>query len=114
MAYLKLINNPLDDIALKRIINVPKRNIGDATIQKIQEFATEIDQCLYSAVLDVDFIPTLTTRNKSSINKFVSLMNSFMAKNEEVTVSALIKAIIEDTGYLKQLETSKEPEDERG
>jgi len=112
MAYLKLINNPLDDIALKRIINVPKRNIGDATIQKVQEFATEIDQCLYSAVLDVDFIPTLTTRNKSSINKFVSLMNSFMAKNEEITVSELIKAIIADTGYLKQLETSKEPEDE--
>jgi len=112
MAYLKLINNPLDDIALKRIVNVPKRNIGDATIQKIQEFATEIDQCLYSAVLDVDFIPTLTTRNKSSINKFVSLMNSFMAKNEEISVSELIKAIISDTGYLKQLETSKEPEDE--
>jgi len=112
MAYLKLINNPLDDIALKRIINVPKRNIGDATIQKIQEFANEIDQCLYSAILDVDFIPTLTTRNKSSINKFVSLMNSFMAKNEEVSVSVLIKSIIEDTGYLKQLETSKEPEDE--
>uniref|UniRef100_UPI0026074B94 ATP-dependent helicase n=1 Tax=Clostridium sp. TaxID=1506 RepID=UPI0026074B94 len=112
MAYLKLINNPLDDIALKRIINVPKRNIGDATIQKIQEFANGIDQCLYSAILDVEYIPTLTTRNKSSISKFVSLMNNFMAKNEEVTVSQLIKTIIEDTGYLKQLENSKEPEDE--
>jgi len=112
MAYLKLINNPLDDIALKRIINVPKRNIGDATIQKIQEFANGIDQCLYSAILDVEFIPTLTTRNKSSISKFVSLMNSFMAKNEEVSVSELIKSIIADTGYLKQLENSKEPEDE--
>ncbi|MCB2292910.1 DNA helicase PcrA [Clostridium algoriphilum] len=112
MAYLKLINNPLDDIALKRIINVPKRNIGDATIQKIQEFANGIDQCLYSAILDVEFIPTLTTRNKSSISKFVSLMNNFMAKNEEVTVSQLIKTIIEDTGYMKQLENSKEPEDE--
>lgn len=112
MAYLKLMNNPLDDIALKRIINVPKRNIGDATIQKIQEFATSIDQCLYSAILDVEFIPSLTTRNTSSINKFVSLMNNFMAKKEEVTVAELIKSILSDTGYLKQLETSKEPEDE--
>ena len=112
MAYLKLMNNPLDDIALKRIINVPKRNIGDATIQKIQEFATDIEQCLYSAILDVEFIPTLTTRNTSSISKFVSLMNSFMAKKDEVTVSQLIKSILSDTGYLKQLETSKEPEDE--
>ena len=112
MAYLKLMNNPLDDIALKRIINVPKRNIGDATIQKIQDFATDIDQCLYSAILDVEFIPTLTTRNTSSISKFVSLMNSFMAKKDEVTVSQLIKSILSDTGYLKQLETSKEPEDE--
>ncbi|MBU3145417.1 DNA helicase PcrA [Clostridium sp. CF012] len=112
MAYLKLMNNPLDDIALKRIINVPKRNIGDATIQKIQDFATDIDQCLYSAILDVEFIPSLTTRNTSSINKFVSLMNSFMAKKEEVTVADLIKSILSETGYLKQLETSKEPEDE--
>ncbi|WP_291633093.1 DNA helicase PcrA [Clostridium sp.] len=112
MAYLKLMNNPLDDIALKRIINVPKRSIGDATIQKIQEFATGIDQCLYSAVLDVEYIPTLTTRNISSISKFVSLMNSFMVKKEEVPVSQLIKCILDDTGYLKQLEKSKEPEDE--
>ena len=112
MAYLKLINNPLDDIAIKRIINVPKRNIGDATIEKIQEFATSIDQCLYSAILDVEFIPTLTARNISSISKFVSLMNSFMAKKDEVPVSQLIKSILDDTGYLKQLETSKEPEDE--
>ncbi len=112
MAYLKLINNPLDDIALRRIINVPKRNIGDATIEKIQEFAISIDQCLYSAILDVEFIPTLTTRNTSSIGKFVSLMNSFMAKKDEVPVSQLIKCILDDTGYLKQLENSKEPEDE--
>ena len=112
MAYLKLINNPLDDIALKRIINVPKRNIGDATIEKVQEFATSIDQCLYSAILDVEFIPTLTARNISSISKFVGLMNTFMAKKDEVPVSQLIKSILDDTGYLKQLETSKEPEDE--
>ena len=112
MAYLKLINNPLDDIAIKRIINVPKRNIGDATIEKIQEFASSIDQCLYSAILDVEFIPTLTARNISSISKFVSLMNSFMAKKNEMPVSQLIKCILDDTGYLKQLETSKEPEDE--
>lgn len=112
MAYLKLINNPLDDIALKRIINVPKRNIGDATIEKVQEFAASIDQCLYSAILDVEFIPSLTARNISSISKFVGLMNSFMAKKDEMPVSQLIKAILDDTGYLKQLETSKEPEDE--
>lgn len=112
MAYLKLINNPLDDIALKRIVNVPKRNIGDATIEKIQEFAANIDQCLYSAILDVEFIPTLTARNISSISKFVGLMNSFMAKKDELPVSELIKVILDDTGYLKQLETSKEPEDE--
>lgn len=112
MAYLKLINNPLDDIALRRIVNVPKRNIGDATIEKIQEFAASIDQCLYSAILDVEFIPTLTARNISSISKFVGLMNSFMAKKDELPVSELIKAILDDTGYLKQLETSKEPEDE--
>ncbi|NFB57348.1 DNA helicase PcrA [Clostridium botulinum] len=110
MAYLKLINNPLDDISLRRIINVPKRSIGDATVKKVQEFANEMDECMYSVLLDADQILTLSQRSITSIKKFVSIMNSFIRKKDEISVSALIKEILEETGYLKELKNSKNPD----
>ncbi|HIG0359506.1 TPA: DNA helicase PcrA [Clostridium sporogenes] len=111
MAYLKLINNPLDDISLRRIINVPKRSIGDATVKKVQEFANEMDECMYSVLLDADQILTLSQRSITSIKKFVSIINSFIRKKDDISVSALIKEILEDTGYLKELKNSKNPDD---
>lgn len=111
MAYLKLINNPLDDISLRRIINVPKRSIGDATVKKVQEFANEMDECMYSVLLDADQILTLSQRSITSIKKFVSIINSFKRKKDDISVSALIKEILEDTGYLKELKNSKNPDD---
>lgn len=110
MSYLKLINNPLDDISLKRIINVPKRGIGDATIEKIQEFASSMEECAYSVLLDADSIG-LSTRATSSINKFISLMNSFIRKKDEVHVSKLIQEILESTGYMAELQKSSNIED---
>lgn len=62
LAYLKVLVNPQDSISLRRIINTPKRSIGDATIEKIQKHADEIESTLYNALLDVEFIPGLTTR----------------------------------------------------
>ncbi|NFF63262.1 DNA helicase PcrA [Clostridium sporogenes] len=111
MAYLKLVNNPLDDISLRRIINVPKRSIGDATVKKVQEFANEMDECMYSVLLDADQILTLSQRSITSIKKFVSIINSFIRKKDDISVSALIKEILEDTGYLKELKNSKNPDD---
>lgn len=111
MAYLRLINNPLDDVSLKRIINVPKRAIGDSTVDKLIEFSNQTDQCLYNSVLDASFIPGLTSRAVSSINKFANLINEFILNKEDMTVSEIMKKIIEDTGYLKELEKSKDPEE---
>lgn len=111
MAYLKLINNPLDDVSLRRIINVPKRSIGDATVSKIHDFAEEISECMYSTLLDVEQIPGLSSRNITSINKFVSLVNSFIRRRDEFSVSSILKIILEDTGYIKDLQDSKNPED---
>lgn len=111
MAYLKLINNPLDDISLRRIINVPKRSIGDATVKKVQEFANEMDECMYSVLLDADQIFTLSQRSITSIKKFVSIMNSFIRKKDEMSVSSIIKQILDETGYLKELKNSKNPDD---
>lgn len=106
MAYLKFINNPLDDISLRRIINVPKRSIGDATVQKVQEFASSMDECMYSVLLDVEQVLNLPTRAVSSIKKFVSLINSFIRSRDKISVSTLIKEILDSTGYLEELKNS--------
>ncbi|SHF10342.1 DNA helicase PcrA [Clostridium fallax] len=112
MAYLKVINNPSDGISLRRIINVPKRNIGDATIEKVQNFANDIDDTLYNALLDSEMNPSLTSRNLASIKKFTELMDDFIMISKDLSVSMLIEEILDKTGYLKGLKDSKEPEDE--
>ncbi|WP_097028047.1 DNA helicase PcrA [Clostridium peptidivorans] len=110
MGYLRLINNPLDDISLKRIINVPKRGIGDATVEKLQEFAVDMDECMYSVLLDAENIG-LSSRAVASINKFVGLINSFIRKKDEVSVSKLIQEILQTTGYIDELQKSNDIED---
>ncbi len=112
MAYLKVINNPLDDISLKRIINEPKRSIGDTTIAKVQEFAAENNICMYDALLDAEFIPNLSARAITSINKFVSLMNTLIVDAENISVPELIEDILDRSGYMKMLKGSSSAEDE--
>ena len=111
MSYLKVINNSLDSVALERIINVPKRNIGDTTVNKLKEYAEYTELPLFSAVLDCETIPTLTPRATTSINKFASLMSSFMRKKDEIKVSELIDEVIKETGYVEELKKSNAPED---
>lgn len=110
MSYLKFINNPLDDVSLRRIINEPKRNIGNTTVDKIQEFASSMDECMYSVLLDVEEVINLPKRSISSIKKFVSLINSFIKSRDSISVSSLLKEILETTGYLDKLKVSKDPD----
>src|SRR3712207_9227949 len=114
MAYLKLINNPLDDVSLQRIINVPKRSIGETTVGKVIDFSNMTGECLFSCLLDAGFIPGLTARNITCISKFTSLINEFILSKENLTVSQLIKEILDKTGYLKELQSSKDIEDKIG
>ncbi|WP_160683928.1 UvrD-helicase domain-containing protein [Clostridium sp. C2-6-12] len=111
LAYLKVLINPQDDISIKRIINVPKRSIGDATVSKVQDFAADFELNMWDALTEVRSIPTLTSRNVSTIEPFVALMENLMELSETVPVSVLIEAILKDTGYLKQLQDSNEIED---
>ncbi|MFT8314492.1 MAG: UvrD-helicase domain-containing protein [Clostridium sp.] len=112
MAYLKLICNPLDNISLKRIINVPKRGIGGTTVDKIEKFSNEIEECIYSSLLDIQNIPGLTARNVSAINKFISIINSFVIRKDEIRVSTLIEELLGQTGYLAELKKSNDLQDE--
>ena len=111
LSYLKFINNPLDDVSLKRIINVPKRNIGDTTVQKVQEYASNLEECMYSILLEIDQVMNLTKRSTASIKKFVSLINSFVRTKDDVRVSKLIEEILQTTGYLNELKNSTDIDD---
>ena len=111
LAYLKVLINPQDDISIKRIINVPKRSIGDATINKVQDFADAYELNLWDALQEVRTIPALTARNCSSIERFTELMDNFMIMSETMPVSMLIETILKETGYLEELKKSNEIED---
>ncbi|MEG1483387.1 DNA helicase PcrA [Clostridium sp.] len=111
IAYLKVMVNPEDSISLKRIINVPKRGIGDATIQKVADFAQGYEVALWDALSEAGNIPTLTARNSGGIGKFMELMDNFMILSETVPPSVLIESILKETGYIEELEKSKEIED---
>ncbi|MFR5172699.1 MAG: 3'-5' exonuclease, partial [Clostridium paraputrificum] len=111
LSYLKVLVNPQDDISLRRIINVPKRSIGDATVGKVQDFADDFELDLWDALTQARSIPSLTARNATCIEKFTTLMDNFMELKDAVPVSVLIESILKDTGYLDELSKSNEIED---
>lgn len=104
MAYLKVIQNPSDDISLKRIINVPKRGIGGTTLEKIEDFAAERETSMYSVLMEIDKVPKISTKAKNSIKAFVDMMNEFMAMSELMNVNEFIEKIVYGIGYIKELE----------
>lgn len=104
MAYLKVIQNPADNVSLKRIINVPKRGIGNATIEKIENYASNKDESLYSVMMEIDKVDGLSTRAKNSIKEFVNMINQFMAMSEVMSVNQFIEKVVYGVGYIKALE----------
>lgn len=112
LAYLRVINNPVDSISLERIINVPKRGIGDATIDRVKQYGLERDMGLYSSMLEIENVEGLTKRAVNSIDKFISLMNHFISIKDDMKVSDLIKEILEKTEYTKELKEEDTPESE--
>ncbi|UWP60207.1 DNA helicase PcrA [Ruminococcus gauvreauii] len=103
LAYLKTIDNAQDDLAVRRIINVPKRGIGAATLMKVQMYATERDMSFYEALED-EGISAAVGRSGSKLVPFVSLIQRMRSQLEYLSVSELLTQVIEETGYVKELE----------
>ena len=103
LAYLKTIDNGVDDLAVKRIINVPKRGIGLTTIDKVQRFANDHDMSFFEVLEQADGIPELG-RSVSKLKNFALTIQSFRAKAEELSLTELMEDILEVTGYRKELE----------
>ncbi len=103
LSYLKTIDNGVDDLAVKRIINVPKRGIGLTTIDKVQKFANDHEMSFFEVLERADSIPELG-RSASKLKNFALTIQSFRAKAEELTLTELMEDILEVTGYRKELE----------
>ena len=111
LAYLKTVDNGKDDLAVRRIINVPKRGIGLTSINRVQEYAISRDIGFYDALRGVDLIPEIG-RGASKLESFVALIEHFKADAMEMTISDLMKEIIAETGYVESLKDEGELEAE--
>ena len=108
VAYLRVIVNPADDVSLRRIINVPKRAIGDSTVQELMQHAMDNGMPLYSALSDSP--DSLGARPRKNIGEFFMLMTMLMAMKEAMPVGEFVPMLVERTGLMEQYK--KEDTDE--
>ena len=103
LAYLKTVDNGKDDLAVRRIVNVPKRGIGLTSINRVQDYAAAYNIGFYDALRAVDLIPNIG-RGASKLESFVALIVHFKTDAEDMSISDLLKEIIEETGYIESLQ----------
>ena len=102
LCYLKTVSNAKDDVAVRRILNVPKRGIGAATVSKVQDYAEYMQVSFYDALRVAEEIPSIG-RSLSKINGFVDFIQSLRSKEEVYTVRELLEEVIRLTGYVDEL-----------
>ena len=106
IAYLTVINNPQDTINLNRIINVPKRKIGDKSIEKIKEFANETNISMFEAIGKGMEIPGLTSGAKIALDELYTILSDLMELSNEVNVSQVFDELIKRVGYFSYLNST--------
>lgn len=112
LAYLRVIFNPADTISLLRIINVPRRGIGDTTIGKMIEYAALNNITLFDVVSNPELVPGLTTRVKKPLESLAELIFGLMSKIDSLSVVELVEKIMNDSGYIDELQKEQTPQDE--
>lgn len=114
LAYLQFINNPSDDIRLRRIINKPKRGIGDTTVNKASDIAAVNGDSLYDVICRSDENVSLQ-RASNKLKEFCVMMDDLiaLAQGEDVSIEEIYTAVLERTGYISWLKKEKEDSDNR-
>lgn len=112
IAYLKLIFNPNDSQSFKRVVNVPKRAIGETTIKNLQVIADSQDISLFGAVLNIDELEGINSKTKEKLKKFAELIMNFQSVQKDYNLREFISLVIEKSGYLRELNEEKTPENE--
>lgn len=107
LAYLTVINNPSDDIRLRRIINEPKRGIGDTTINHALEIAGGMGISLYEVLKNAEDYPSVS-RSANKIKDFIDMMESFRVKAETYRLDELLRTVMTESRYLESLAADKD------
>ncbi|MDO5539414.1 MAG: DNA helicase PcrA [Eubacteriales bacterium] len=102
LAYMKTVDNARDDLAVRRIINVPKRGIGATTLAKVQNYAVEENISFYDALKRADDISGIG-RSAAKVKPFVTFIQTLRSQEEFISVHELLEMIIETTGYVAEL-----------
>ena len=113
LAYLRLLTNPNDEVSLRRIINTPKRGIGDRALDQVDSFAKANSLTFWRALTQVSDIEGIQARSASAINSFTDLIATLMtlveAKSSPASIAA---AVLEQSGILREFQESEDPQDE--
>lgn len=112
LAYLRVLYNPFDDLSLLRIINVPKRSIGATTVAKLQDYARANGTSLFMTLTQLHLVDTIKGKTKEKLEEFGILIFTLVAEMEDKTVLDILESILDQTGYLAQLEESTDPQDQ--
>ncbi len=112
IAYLKLVYNPDDSQSLRRIVNVPKRAIGETTLKHLQEYADENDLSLFGSIKDVDNISAIKSGTATKLKDFATLIEKFQEAQKRYSLPEFLGLVLERSGYLKELHESNTDEDE--
>ena len=102
LSYMRVIANPSDDVSLKRIINVPRRGIGNATVNKLRAAAEEKNRSIFDIITSMDDLP-LSSSLKNKLQTFHLMMEDFIKMSKTMTISDLMNHILEETGYTEEL-----------
>jgi len=114
LAYLRLLSSEKDSLAFERIINVPRRGVGDSALQEVKRFALDANVPMYVALKDAATNGLLTSRAKGKLAEFVNTIELLRTRMEETTPDRLVEEILEQTGYFTMLKEDKNKEDAKG
>lgn len=113
IAYLRAISNPADDVSLLRIINTPKRGIGERAQQMLQDYATYHRMSVSEAIEALDEIPQIATRSRNQITAFGELLAHWRQMTDDgAAASDVLQAVLAESGLLDELKNSTDPQDE--
>ncbi len=112
LAYLRVLHNPADQVSFARILGVPKRGLGNSALEKILTYANEQEMPVLDAIVEAEYIPDLPARAKKPLLGFAHLMRDLLVYSKEASVTALVEAILNKTGYKAMLQAIDTPEAE--
>lgn len=112
LSYLRVIFNPSDSVSLMRIMNVPRRGLGDATISRLTEYALQNNMTLFDVISNPDLVPGLTARSKRPLEFLAELIFKLSAQVDSIPVVDLLNKVMHESGYIDELQNSTDPQDE--